>query len=172
MTFLIIFFLGDYSLLSPMSNKPGDTETTPQKTSSNINTDQLYDEVIVNALKSQIEKIRKELQIEKEKTNIFETTQQRENESLESKTSYDKNNDKNDHNKIHNKLENARSQEQIDLFEKYMTCPGCHSHNKKLRDNVLIPCGHLVCGECVPHKGGCCPICMQNVNEHSQKLIV
>lgn len=154
------YFWGEDSLLSPLTSKPMDI-TTPKRNLSDLNTCQSLNEY-VSQLKSQINDLKKELEIVKEKNIVCEEgSQKRENANLESEVSQNKKNKE-------NKMENTIIQEHLDLFEKYMNCPNCHKNI--LRDNVLIPCGHLVCDECIPQKDGKCPICMTHVNENSQKV--
>jgi len=103
-------------------------------------------------LREQLLELKEQLRLEKEKNLLL----------LQS-CLYDDNNSKNEAEKI-------QQIQQIQWFEKYMTCLNCHCQKKTSRDNVLIPCGHLVCGECVPQKGQYCPICKTIVNQNVQKL--
>jgi len=58
------------------------------------------------------------------------------------------------------------------LFNLIMLCPGCNAQKGSSRNNVLIPCGHLVCEDCVPQKYRPCPVCNTIIHENPQKLFV
>jgi len=106
------YFLGDNSLLNPISNKPVEPSITPKKTSVDHNTSQLDDEHIINQLKSQINDIKKELQVEKEKSSSLQTIrQQSELENSKDKTSHTTNNDNdnNDQAGTNNKVKRERT---------------------------------------------------------------
>lgn len=160
------YLFGDDSLMSPTSNRPDGLTNTPPPPRSSVGliADKQTDERIINQLKAEINALKKELESEKEKTKILQTCQN----NLKSAMS----NEEKERDDNQNKPETEEPKEKTNLFDKLIICPSCKVRKGTSRNNVLIPCGHLVCGECVPQKGKSCPICLQITSENPQKLNV
>lgn len=48
--------------------------------------------------------------------------------------------------------------QQLERYQHFIKCPSCQSSNHN-RNQVLIPCGHLVCNQCVRDHPKKCVLC-------------
>jgi len=59
-------------------------------------------------------------------------------------------------------------------YQHFITCPSCHlTGNANARNQVLIPCGHLICNKCQIHTENDkkCPLCDAEIENYQLLLI-
>jgi len=63
-------------------------------------------------------------------------------------------------------------QQQLARYQHFITCPSCHIFDQNTpRNQVLVPCGHLLCTKCAGGNLKTCPLCQRAV-ESQQTLVI
>ena len=165
---------------------------TPPPPNKQLNKNKITKDQEIHLLKEQLNKALKELNALKEKSKTTPISLQetpsfgsstKKSINLNKKQKIISNEKPNDDEKENLSLNNNKKkgdgnnelqQQQLARYKHFITCPSCKKFDPKTpRNQVLIPCGHLVCGNCSnesqdKHR---CPLC-DAVIENQQLLLI